>query len=101
MSILTRCCRIGDSLSKTIASKPNVFKSPALVLLLLLPYEWRTSAESARRTPEERPYADGNHIHGGGGRNDLFVGGSVVDGGIDFRASVPTVLFEADSSDKN
>ena len=37
-------------------------------------------------------YADGDHIYGSGGGDDLFVGGGVARGGIHFRAGVPAVL---------
>src|SRR5208283_3631873 len=37
-------------------------------------------------------YANGNHIHGGGGRNGVFAGGGVAGGRADLRTSVPSVF---------
>src|SRR5580704_16630102 len=37
-------------------------------------------------------YANGNHIHGGGGGNGVFAGDCVAGGGADFRAGVPAFL---------
>ena len=41
-------------------------------------------------------YANGNHIHGSGGGNDLFAGSGTSRRGIDLRAGIPLVLCPAD-----
>src|ERR1700733_14344420 len=40
-------------------------------------------------------HANGNHIHGGGGRNDFFAGDRITGRGTDFRTSVPVVFCPA------